>query len=178
MSTKTSTADGWRRLLRKHRKSRLTVAAFCRRAGVSQPSFYAWPRKLRHQTGFAKVKLATCPVAELGGIELLLRHERRIVVRPDSDRRTLLELVEALESAPAAMIGELPTRSPCLRSRSWIGSTITANQSQSGLAVMLGPLWQAWNAAKSPSSTSLSLLMSKHKQSAESYALLGSPTPV
>jgi transposase-like protein len=75
------------------------VAAFCRRAGVSQPSFYAWRRKLRGETTFAEVKLSAEPVAETGGIELRLPGRRCVVVRPGFDRQTLVELLHVLEAS-------------------------------------------------------------------------------
>lgn len=37
----------WRRLFDEHRKSGLTVKAFCRAGKLSEPSFYWWRRKLR-----------------------------------------------------------------------------------------------------------------------------------
>jgi len=39
--------DEWRRRLERQRESGLSIAAFCRREGVSQVSFHAWKRKLR-----------------------------------------------------------------------------------------------------------------------------------
>jgi transposase-like protein len=80
------------------------VAAFCRRAGVSQPSFYAWRRKLQDEVTFAEVKLPREAVAETGGIELRLPGRRCVVVRAGFDRQALLELLQVLEggsSAPA-----------------------------------------------------------------------------
>src|SRR4051794_12094540 len=36
----------WRDVLRRQATSRLSVAEFCRREGLSQPSFYAWRRTI------------------------------------------------------------------------------------------------------------------------------------
>lgn len=36
----------WRDVLRRQASSRLSVAEFCRREGLSQPSFYAWRRTI------------------------------------------------------------------------------------------------------------------------------------
>jgi transposase-like protein len=85
--------------LREYRKSRLTVAAFCRRAGVSQPSFYAWRRRLCGEATFAEVKVPREAAAEAGGIELRLPGERCVVLRPGFDRRTLLDLLDVLRVA-------------------------------------------------------------------------------
>lgn len=36
----------WRSMLEKHRASELSVRAFCRREGISEPSFYAWRKEI------------------------------------------------------------------------------------------------------------------------------------
>lgn len=72
MNTYGTAADRWRGLLQRQESSGLSVAAFCRRAGVSQPSFYAWRRKLRDEVTFAEVKLPREMTAEAGGIEVRL----------------------------------------------------------------------------------------------------------
>lgn len=40
------TAELWRRRLRRQARGTWTVAEFCRREGVSQPSFYQWRKRL------------------------------------------------------------------------------------------------------------------------------------
>jgi len=83
------------------------VAAFCRRAEISQPSFYAWRRKLRSEVTFAEVKVSPATAskgglnaaAETSGIELRLPGGRSVVVRTGFDRRTLLELLDFLETS-------------------------------------------------------------------------------
>ena len=99
------TADQWRKIIEQHQRSGWTVTAFCQRAGVSQASFYGWRRKLRDEVSFAEVKRSGEATAEAGGIELRLSGRRCVVVRPGFDRRTLLDLLDALESSssvPAA----------------------------------------------------------------------------
>ena len=100
------TADRWRRVIEQQQASGLTVAAFCRRAGLSQPSFYAWRQKLRGEVTFAEVKVSPATnsrggenaAAETSGIELRLPGCRWVVVRPGFDRQTLIELLHALET--------------------------------------------------------------------------------
>ena len=83
------------------------MAAFCRRSRLSQPSFYAWRRKLRGEVTFAEVRLsaATSPrtseitPAGTGEIELRLPGGRCVVVRSGFDRQTLLELLHTLETS-------------------------------------------------------------------------------
>lgn len=97
MSARTNAADRWRKLIHQHGSSGLTITAFCHRAGVSQPSFYAWRRKLRDEITFAEVKLARESVVAPSGIELRLPGQRCVVVRPGFDQQTLLELLQVLE---------------------------------------------------------------------------------
>jgi len=39
----------WRSMVKQQRQGGLTVRAFCREQGISEPSFYAWRRKLRRR---------------------------------------------------------------------------------------------------------------------------------
>ncbi len=41
-----SAAEAWRERLERQKRSGISIAAFCRREGVSQPSFYQWRRRL------------------------------------------------------------------------------------------------------------------------------------
>jgi hypothetical protein len=42
--------DRWRQRMESQLASGLSIAAFCRREGVSQPAFHAWKRRLRGST--------------------------------------------------------------------------------------------------------------------------------
>lgn len=80
----------------------MSVAAFCRRAGVSPVSFYAWRRKLGEEMAFVEVKVAReerspTPVSAADGIELRLPGCWCIVVRRGFDRQTLVDLLHVLE---------------------------------------------------------------------------------
>ena len=106
MSTSADTVERWRSLIQRQDSSGLTVAAFCQRAGVSQPSFYSWRHRLRSEALFAEVKVsrertpahtASAPAAV--GIELRLPDDRCVVVRPGFDRQTLRDLLDVLETA-------------------------------------------------------------------------------
>ena len=46
----------WREVIRRQAESGLSVRAFCRQAGVREPSFYAWRRKLAGRETAAKTK--------------------------------------------------------------------------------------------------------------------------
>lgn len=108
----------WRGIIDRQAESGLSVAAFCRRWRISQPSFYAWRRRLREAATFTEVRLSwdgvpdrsTGQVGSAGAtgsvgtadsavaaLELVLPSGSTIVVRPGFDRRTLLELVATLD---------------------------------------------------------------------------------
>jgi hypothetical protein len=106
MSTGTSATDRWRNIIRRQQASGLSALAFCRRAGVPQSSFFAWRKRLGSGATFAEVKVPghdgektaeRGSVADAGGIELRLPGRRSIVVRPGFDRKTLMDLLAALE---------------------------------------------------------------------------------
>ena len=106
MNRHSTAADRWRGLLQRQGSSGLSIAAFCRREGVSQPSFYAWRRRLRVEATFAEVTLVPELPARSFGIELRLPGRLRVVVRPDFDRRTLLDLLHVLEERPSRITGD------------------------------------------------------------------------
>lgn len=96
----------WRTLVEEQQASGLSVAAFCRRAGVGESSFYRWHQKLRDQLNFAEVRVTPDkgerssrePVGgDEAALELWLPRERCLVVRPGFDRQTLIELLAILE---------------------------------------------------------------------------------
>lgn len=58
----------WRERLARFDRGDLTVAEFCRREGVSNPSFYQWRKRLqRHQRHARRVEQSRCevPAADL-----------------------------------------------------------------------------------------------------------------
>ena len=103
MSNRRDSQDQWRRIIRDQQASGLSVAAFCRRAGVPQSSLYAWKRRLRHVTDFVEVQLPASTALDSSALELRLSGDRHVIVRPGFDRRTLLELVSTLEAGAASL---------------------------------------------------------------------------
>lgn len=89
----------WRKVVREHAASGLSVAAYCRRARVPASSFYVWRRKLRDAGMFAEVRVTPEPdsMDDHGALELRLPRGRRVIVRPGFDRQTLRDLVATLE---------------------------------------------------------------------------------
>ena len=51
MARKKNSENYWRDMLNRQSRSGLSVREFCAKAGVSQPSFYAWRRKFRERGG-------------------------------------------------------------------------------------------------------------------------------
>jgi transposase-like protein len=112
MSTRGEIRERWRRILRDQPSSGLSVAAFCRRAGVPYSGFYKWRDKLGElgrQAVFSEVKLAAAGserhVVNAGDLEVRLAGQRSIVVRPGFDRRTLIELLAILETGGHEVAG-------------------------------------------------------------------------
>ena len=56
MDKRRDSAGRWREILRRQADSGLSVAAFCRQAGISQPSFYVWRRRLREAGNSPEVR--------------------------------------------------------------------------------------------------------------------------
>ena len=89
----------WRERLNRFVAAGISVTRFCREEGVSQPSFFAWRKKLRGAGGgepeFAAVRV-------LGGecVSAWLPGGTRIEV-PSGDERVIAAVVEALVRADA-----------------------------------------------------------------------------
>jgi hypothetical protein len=94
----------WRMVLARWRRSSLSVRAFCRAEGVSEPSFYWWRRKLdqadHKKPAFLPVHVVTEEAKEPAtrGIEIILTNGRCLRVGPGFDPHTLVTLVDLLEA--------------------------------------------------------------------------------
>jgi hypothetical protein len=94
----------WRMVLARWRRSGLSVRAFCRAEGVSEPSFYGWRRKLdqadHKKPAFLPVHVVTEEAKEPAtrGIEIVLTNGRWLRVGPGFDPHTLVTLVDLLEA--------------------------------------------------------------------------------
>jgi transposase-like protein len=106
MGTKSISAEAkWRRIIQEQVDSGQTVAQFCRNSSIASSSLFAWKRRLIRRVGASAFVEATLQRGdEAGGesrpgIEIHLRRERRIVVRPGFDQAMLSEVVRALEAS-------------------------------------------------------------------------------
>jgi transposase-like protein len=104
----------WRRMVRDWRKSGLSVRAFCRAHGLSEPSMYAWRRTLaqRDADSFQFVPVTVDPDEPVlapdelivapddgtdGRLELVLQRGRRLRIAPGFDADTLRQVLVVLE---------------------------------------------------------------------------------
>jgi transposase-like protein len=103
----------WRDVLRRWRESGLSIRAYCRQRGLSEPSFYAWRRILAERDPLARpadeaapvtfvpltVQAATAGPAE-PPIEVVLVNGRRLRVPFGVAAGVVRELLAVLEEAP------------------------------------------------------------------------------
>lgn len=95
----------WRTQMSSCESSGLTIAAYCRRSGVSVGQYYWWKKELKRRA--QNHPMAVSPFAEVhrveslfcgdSPLEVLLAQERRILVRPGFDSETLAQVVRVLE---------------------------------------------------------------------------------
>jgi transposase-like protein len=96
----------WQRLIREQRESGASIKAFCRSQEVSEPSFFAWRKKLAltkragAQDEFVAVRVAPEPICRSGNIEIVLDRGRSVRVEPGFDRQVLREVLAVLEERP------------------------------------------------------------------------------
>lgn len=101
----------WRDLVQRHRGSGLSVAEFCRREKLSQPSFYAWRRTLAERDSqrakpatrrqprreFLPLRVTDSP-ARQGAITIELAGGRLLRLPESIAAGRLAEVVQALEA--------------------------------------------------------------------------------
>ena len=99
----------WSALIREFRAGGETITEFCRRRGISKPSFYHWRRRLRQAAAPARsVPFLPVHVADTrppepprgSGVEILLRGGRRLRLERGFDPEVLTAALAALEAAP------------------------------------------------------------------------------
>lgn len=93
----------WRQIIDGQSSSGLAVAAYCRKLGISECSFYNWRRRLRSldqprvEPTARFVELKTPIPSTAASVEICLAGERRLLVRRGFDRDLLVELIHTLE---------------------------------------------------------------------------------
>jgi hypothetical protein len=96
----------WREVLRRQASSRLSVAEFCRREGLSQPSFYAWRRTITQRDG-RRANHSDAGARVLGFVPVRVSE-----VAPRVEASITIELTAGLvlrlsEMTPAVRVAEL-----------------------------------------------------------------------
>jgi transposase-like protein len=99
----------WRRTVKAWKSSGLPVRQFCRREGVSEPSFYSWRKKLaqrqsrpsgtkrsRRASTFIEVSL---PDAGAAPLELVLRGGAILRIAPGTDAALFQHVLSILQEA-------------------------------------------------------------------------------
>ena len=118
MSKHESASSRWERLLRRQACGDLSISEFCRREGVSAPSFYLWRRRLRGRASasptFVELKAAepSPPAPAPAPLELILANGHRVSVRRGFDPQALRELLTALAPPPEAAPEAAPEAVP------------------------------------------------------------------
>lgn len=90
----------WKQRISRQRRSRLSVAAFCRQEGCSQQSFYAWRRRLREveraplHSLFVPLELPVALPAR--GVRIELPSGVTMTLPPDASGDVLAAIIRAV----------------------------------------------------------------------------------
>ena len=124
--------DQWRQRLEGQRESGLSIAAFCRKEGVSQAAFHAWKRRLR-----------PCTAGRPASREAAVARRSRKRPAAVSRRRRPANSPRAAALKPARDFVQLPVRgarsSPWIE-LTWIDGTVVRIP-QENLAALRTLLW-------------------------------------
>lgn len=96
----------WQRRMSRFEGSRQSVVEFCRREGVSSPSFYQWRRRLAERSGAGEKAAGFTPVRLVGstGVAVQLAGGTRLCV-PTSDLEALRLVIDTLARVDAERAG-------------------------------------------------------------------------
>ena len=99
----------WQRRMTRFEEAQQSVAEFCRKEGVSVPSFYQWRKRLARRARPAEEALGFRPVRLVGsaGVAVQLAGGTQLQV-PTSDRRALRLVIDTLARADAQRAGGGP----------------------------------------------------------------------
>ena len=96
----------WQMVLDTFKSSGLSIRRFCKQEGLSEPSFYAWRKRLTQVDASDAVKEAVCqpepfiqvslPTEQHGGLELLLSSGHTLRISSPADSQTLTTVLSAL----------------------------------------------------------------------------------
>lgn len=111
MSTKEKSFDSdqqrqfWQMAIEAHKESGLSIAAFCKKEGVSEAAYYYWRRKLAGDVTGPKEKSATnflevvIPGNNTFAVELALTSGNTLRISSVADNKILSDVLSALKQA-------------------------------------------------------------------------------
>jgi len=99
----------WQRRMTRFEEAQKSVAEFCRKEGVSAPSFYQWRKRLAGRARPAEEAAGFRPVRLVGsaGVAVQLPGGTQLQV-PTSDRRALRLVIDTLARVDAQRAGGGP----------------------------------------------------------------------
>ena len=110
MSTKEKSSDieqqqFWQMAIEAHRESGLPIAAFCRKEGISEASYYYWRRKLAGVIAKPSEKTSpdflevVMPGSNNAALELVFSSGNTLRINPGADNKMLIDVLSALRQA-------------------------------------------------------------------------------
>ena len=104
--TDTDQRQFWQMVLDIFKSSELSIRQFCKQEGLSEPSFYAWRKRLTQVDESDADKEAVCqpdpfiqvslPTEQHGGLELVLSSGNTLRISSPADSQTLTTVLSAL----------------------------------------------------------------------------------
>lgn len=104
--TDTDQQQFWQMVLDTFKSSGLSIRQFCKQEGLSEPSFYAWRKRLTQVDESDADKEAVCqpdpfiqvslPTEQHGGLELVLSSGNTLRISSPADSQTLTTVLSAL----------------------------------------------------------------------------------
>jgi transposase-like protein len=91
------TAEKWRRRIAEQRESELSIAAFCRRHGLTQVSFHYWKRRLRDEPA-TPAPSRFLPISVIdSALSVTIERPDGLVLRVPCDERALGLVLRVLD---------------------------------------------------------------------------------
>jgi len=110
MSTKAKNSDSerrqfWQMVMETRKESGLSIAAFCKKEGISEPAYYYWRRKLTGGVSKSQAKSApnflevVVPSNDSMALELVLASGNTLRINHGTDNQMLGQVLLALRQA-------------------------------------------------------------------------------